>query len=362
MSIAGQVFKTTGFIADSMVSRKCFWLLWFRSMFRTMKRSKNLVSLAFLACLSSGCSASLGLAEVDEGGEGGTVVTGSVPRPPENNGLVFVSHFFEDSISGRNLLQWYGVGESFPEFGGEIDVETTSHSMALDNENELLALVSDAGRTVKIYDVSEVTRRQEPEVLSVLSFREEIPLFADFDSDSNRLYVSASPISSSIATNNSLYVYDTSDPRSPQLVSGAPFTIPVTASWGLDPFRNVLWLVDFRAKELIGYDLLENGIEEIPGAPLRLTDLYPEDNQFVFQARDLTVDPWRSRIYAARSQGELSELIAIDYPSQVPGTGQKYGDVANMSSLKRIEDAIDVTIPMDNRATLLDAYEVAFNS
>ena len=329
-----------------------------------MKFSECALRIGALLVFGLGCSASLGVNDDQGGGNNGgeTGIPGTVPPTPRSNGLVFVSHFYEDAITGRNLLQWYRADKTSPEFLGEMDVGATTHSMALDKENELLAVISDTSRKVTLYNLNGTAAGEVPLVLSSIDFFDEIPLFADFDSDSNRLYVSASPTDvSGLTTNNSLYVYDTSNPNAPQPISGSPFNIPVTASWGVDPFRNVLWLVDFRENELLGYDLLENGIEEIPGGAIRLTELYPEENQASFQARDLTIDPWRNRIYAARSQGALSELIAIDYPSDVPDAGQRYGSLVSMTSLKKVEDAIDVSLPTDNRPTLLDGYEVALN-
>ena len=91
------------------------------------------------------------------------------------------------------------------------------------------------------------------------------------------------------------------------------------------------------------------------GAPIDLREAYPDENNTAFQPRNLTLDPWNARLYAARSQSALSELIVMDYPDAIPGEGQSYGEVAEFT-LDPIEDPFDLSVDIADRPGILDAY------
>ena len=90
-------------------------------------------------------------------------------------------------------------------------------------------------------------------------------------------------------------------------------------------------------------------LESLPGAPIDLRADYPQENSWGFQAFALTADPWSSRVFAGRAQGNLSELIAYQYDDFVPGTGQTYADGATAESMTSLPDAIDLDVELADR-------------
>jgi hypothetical protein len=123
----------------------------------------------------------------------------------------------------------------------------------------------------------------------------------------------------------------------------------------------VLFLVESPDQKLHGFDLRGDQLTPMDGNGLDLHVLFPQENQTVFAARELVADPFRNRLYAARPQGILSELIVLEYPAVLPTASVGYSKLAKLGDLKVVSDPFDVDAPYDQRPNLLDAYQPAID-
>ncbi len=279
---------------------------------------------------------------------------GPLPSIPSQSGVVYAIHFH----SGE--LFWYRIDGATPRKEGDLDMEEVSHDAALDPVHDLLYVAHDAAKKVEVYQLGRPANASSdtptPQLLSTIDFSEP-PYFVRVNPHRDRLYVLQSlPGSGGTVTEAALFIYDVTDPGAPSMVDGSPHTIPSTASFDIDAARDLLFLYHGPDSTLHGFDLHGDDVEPLPGGAIDLEALYPQDNSWGFQARNLTVDLHANRIYAARPQGGLSEVIALSYPADVPVGGAAYGDYAEMSDLSVVADPFDVDLPLDQRPHLLDAF------
>jgi hypothetical protein len=283
---------------------------------------------------------------------------GQLPTLPAQSGVAYVVHYHTSD------LRWYRLDGAAPAAGGQLDLGEgkVAHDLALDAFHDLLFVVSDEKKEVDIFKLSRPTSPEQslapPQRLTTISTGAR-PLLARLDEQRRRLYVVASPSDTGAVDHYLLQAYDVSDPAQPRAVSGSPFTIPLTISVALDAPRAALFLVESASKKLYGYDLAGDKLQALDGQPLELAALYPEENQFVLQVRSLTADPYHHRLYAARAQGPLSELIVLDYPAALPSSAQSYKQLARLDQIKPLDDPFNVDQPIAQRPTLLDAYAPA---
>jgi len=95
----------------------------------------------------------------------------------------------------------------------------------------------------------------------------------------------------------------------------------------------------------------------LAGSPVDLQLDYPQENSWRFQAFNVTADPWSARVYAGRTQGQLSELIAYEYDDAIPGSTTTYADWASAETMVSLPDAIDLDLdPEERHADLLFAH------
>jgi hypothetical protein len=284
--------------------------------------------------------------------------TKQLPELPQQSGVAYVAHYHTSD------LRWYRLDGEAPSAGGRLDLGPGKviHDLGLDPYHDLLFLVSDEKKEVDLYRLFRPTAKDQslapPERLATISLTER-PLLVRSDPQRQRLYLIASPSDTETVDHYLLLAYDVSNPAQPKAVSGSPFSIPVTISVALDAPRAVLFLVEMKSKKLYGYDLSDDHLEALDGQPLDLLALYPQENQYVFQARDLTADPYRHRLYAARPQGPLSELIVLEYPAALPSNAQHYKQLAQMDQIKPLADPFEVEVAIDQRPNLLDAFAPA---
>ena len=299
-----------------------------------------------------------GTNDVEPQDEGGT--PGELLPVPEQSGVVYLSHYHSEE------LRYYRVDGDTPKDAGSIDLGSVTKDLALDPHNDLLFVALDQTREVVIYRVSRPESADdevaEPEELARIDAPgDKVPHFVRVNPRRQRLYVVVSPpfsekAAKDLVTEYTLLAYDISDPEAPKTIEGSPYTIPVTAEWDLDAGRDLLFVVNFKGKRLHVYDLRGDGFKELEGEPLDLQKLYPEENHMAFTPRTLAVDPYRSRLYAARSQADLSELIAFEYPSALPTKSDGYAKLATYSDLQRLDDPFDTEIDSLERPNLLDAF------
>ena len=135
--------------------------------------------------------------------------------------------------------------------------------------------------------------------------------------------------------------------------------VPLTASIDIDPVRQLIFAVQLGAVDdtMRVYDIAGDELNELDGSPIPLQEDYPQENSSGFTAHYLKVDPWHARVYAGRSQGILSELIAYSYDEVIPGPDRTYTELANMDLVSMLEDGIDVDVYYEDRISLLAAYQ-----
>lgn len=292
---------------------------------------------------------STGTTGMTGGGPGGL---GELPDPPEQSGVVYVGHFLSTE------LRWYRTDGEAPSDGGSIDLGQFTHDMALDPVGDRLFVAQDVGDRVAVLSLSRPDGAKgdvvAPTELASIDIATS-PRFVRIDPYRNRLYVVADSVR--VGTGEALlHIFDVTDSANPVAVTDEPIVIPATTSLDLDVARGVLWLVHITTDMLHGYDLTDDGIAALPGSPIDLQTLYPQENQVAFAARTLTADPWHNRLYAARPQGAFAELIVLEYPAVLNDPGQAYGEVATMRDVVAVPDAFDVDIPIADRPGILDAF------
>jgi hypothetical protein len=290
--------------------------------------------------------------DADADTDADTDIPGTLPEAPGQHGVIYAVHY------GTRDLYGYRVDGQAPRRFLQESLSSECHDMAVDRERDLLVVVQDVGRKVDLYQLDVPADASDaidaPSLLGSIGFGADLmPLFARVDPYHQRLYVAAGSTSGTL-THLELRIYDTTDPSDPQRLHSAE--IPVTASWDIDPVRRVAFIVDNSNHELSLWDLSGDEATMLGGDPVALRELYPQENTWGFQARNLTVDPWHSRVYAARSQGALSELIAFDYPADIPSSSGSYASLATHGDLVMVEDWFDVDVDLKDRTYLLDGF------
>jgi len=336
-----------------------------------------LLCMAAAACGSSDSPGAGTSGGVDAGTGGDTDAgpppdnQGVVPDPIVQSGVTYIAHWHTEA-GGQDKLMWYRTDGDAPRFEGEMDVGNPTQGMALDPVNDLLALVSDVGKSITLYKLSRPASPSDPVVAPAEVGRFEygdagIPVAVFFSPYQHRVYIAVSP-PGGVFDNNDLYAYDTtsSDDVSAESwlrpIDGWPYQVPVSVRHAVDSARGLLFVSGLKDEKLSVYDLSDDGPAPIPGGAI---DLAAEDpvptgltTQVGFQAREVRVDPWRHRVYVVRSQSIFSEMMAYEYPDDVPRFGAAYGDFASTSDFQKISDAFEVNKPIDERPNLLDGYDV----
>ncbi len=281
---------------------------------------------------------------------------GTLPSVPDQAGVVYAAHYH----SGE--LIWYRTDGTAPRQESKMDMGAYTHDMALDPLSDRLYVAHDVAKKVEVYALGKpsdsASPTPQPTLVATIDSTNQ-PYFVRVNPYRKRLYVLQSvPGSGGPVTEAALFIYDVTDPSTPVMLSGSPHTIPSTASLDIDPVRDLLFLYHGPTKTLHGFDLHGDDVQPIGGGEIALQTLYPQTNTTGFQARNLTVDPYTNRIYAARPQGGLSEVIALTYPAFIPTGAASWSQVGSMTDLVVREDPFDVNVPMDERPHLLDAFTI----
>ncbi len=286
----------------------------------------------------------------DSTGAGDTdVEPGTLPEPVEQSGVAYVAHFLD------NDLRWYRTDGDTPTAGGTIDLGDVTHDMTLDPVNDRLFIAQDVARRVLVYSLSRPDSPADPVAdpveLSSITF-ETPPRFVQADPYHGRIYV----VTDHTVSGNGLMLLHTlnvADPENPTVVN--EMEIPATTSFDVDGPRQLLVLFHGITDEVFAYDVSGEMPAEVAGSPIDLREAYPEENNTAFSARNLTLDPWHARMYAARPQSAFSELIVMEYPIEIPGEGQAYDEVTTFA-LDAIEDPFDLSVDIADRPGILDAF------
>lgn len=333
---------------------------------------RTIILLAGAALLAAGCSDStetkadkgngpgdpdLGVTRVEGGvlNEQG-VVTPQLPAVPTQSGVAYLAHY-----DGPQLLYFRTDGDN-PTAAGSMDLGAETHNLELDPYNDLLFVVSHIAQSITIYKLDRpdgpADPVTDPELLAVIDTN-LLPMFARVNPHKKRLYVVAAKDDGSAESTFSLLAYNIEDPAKPEELSGSPFTIVATSALALDAPREALFVADILTDKLHVYDLHDDGLVELPGDPVALLDIFSQESESLFQIRSLVADPFRNRIYAARAQALYSELIAFEYPADLPTANKGYGELASHADLKVVDDPFDVDLGMDDRPHILDAHAPA---
>ncbi len=283
---------------------------------------------------------------------------GVLPPLRPQSGVAYVAHFLSSEL--RSVR----TDTAMPEAGPSLDLGAETHDMVIDAENDRLAVVNDVARRVRLFDIERPASAGAPIAAptprGTITFAPtKAPRFAAFNPFRDRLYVLASDTEQNPLVTMELHAIDVSNPDDPRRLIGWPKTVPVTVSFAVDPVRDVLFLIELTTDILTGYDLSQDGFEPLPGGVIDLLAQFPQENQNAFQPRSLIADYRRNRLYAAREQSALSELIVIDYPADIPTGDASFSDFASMSDLSFVDDGFDVDQPLDERPNLLGAFVTA---
>jgi len=252
---------------------------------------------------------------------------GSLPDPVTQSGVAYIGQFGTSNVT---IVRTDGAT---PRAEGTADVGDWVRDMDLDPYHDLLSVVHEGMLTVRIYQLGRPSGTQAAVPTPAMTAELTMPV-----------------------TEYRLYTYDISDPTDPQEIGSAQ-VFPTAISIAIDYGRKVLFAIDSRNDQLLGYDIAGDELISL-GAPLDLVALFPESdsNQMAFQGRNLIVDMYRNRLYAARSQGIQSELMAFDYPPDVPRGSARYGDFAAMSDLAVVPDPFPTQQDPSENPNLLDAF------
>ncbi len=350
----------------------------------TQRAALLAASILLMALVMSSCASDDGPGTVSDGADAGASADagpppdnmGVLPDPAPQSGVSYVAHWHTAS-SGDDKLMWYRTDGDAPRFEAEMNLGNPTQGMALDPVNDLLATVSDVGKTITLFKLSRPDSPASPVTAPVevgqFEYGDgEIPVAVFFSPHQHRLFIAVSVLSDSPTTSYDIYAYktnaadDVSDPSWLEPVAGWPRDLPPTIYHAVDSARGLLFLVGSTDHMLRGYSLSDEGFEPLPGEAIDMKALYPvpdgQSSQTGFQARNIKVDPWRQRVYVVRSQGILSEMMSFEYPGDVPRFGAKYGDFVSMSDLVPVKDAFDLDKTGDQRPNLLDGYDVDFDT
>ena len=294
---------------------------------------------------------------------GGTTGSGTVgstcpliaeASPPVTSGVAYSGAFYEKKI------RIYRTDGPSPREETSIETNGFTHDMVIDPYHDRLFVVSDVAQTVSIYQLYRPANASAALTLPTLAGTITLPykpLFARVDPHRNRLWiVSFDPAAPLPLVNSFLHGFDITNPAAPTQLTGSPFSIPITASLDIDPLAGILFVTGITDHHLHLYDLTSDVPTLRPGQPINLKLLYPETNSTSFGARDVQVDPWRGRVYAARAQTALSELIAFVYAPSVPQFGN-CPTRPDHNNLAQMADAFPVNQPVDAFTHLLDAFK-----
>jgi len=272
---------------------------------------------------------------------------GELPPVPENAGVAYVAHY----ISPK--LVWTRTDGPKAVNGGSLDIEGEAHDMDLDPIRDRLVIVHDVKKKVAIYQLDRPQNAADsvdaPELLHSFS-TDDTPLFTRIDPYHQRLYVFTTSVDSG---KSALHIYDDSG-ATPEFIS--QMEVPTSAAWDIDPVRQLFFIYDPDSEGIDVFDMGEDSPQELAGSPIPLREWYPEENSWAFSARNLRVDPWSARVYAGRPQGTVSELMAFSFDAAIPDANSRYNDFADMSSVEKIDDSFDVSIPYEERHYLLEAH------
>jgi hypothetical protein len=271
---------------------------------------------------------------------------GVLPDIPTQAGVAYVVHY------GSEDLQIIRTSGASPRKPDTVDMGEVSHDVAVDSVNDLLAVAHDVGRSVSLFQVHRPDSNsfQAPTLLATIDFGDWAPRFLRFDPWEKQLFVF---VTSTDASSMEMRVVDVSNPSTPLAIDGGSHTVPMSSSMDIDPVRNLLFLFFGVDDTLRTYDITGGGLEEISSLDLRT--FFPEENTWSFAARNLTADPWSNRLYAARAQGTLTEMIVLEYDGVLPGAGQTWAELAD-PSFQVLADPYDVTVDYETRPYLLNAF------
>ena len=288
------------------------------------------------------------VAPVDTAQDTGNPVVepGALPDIPTQAGVAYVVHY------GSEDLHIVRTSGAWPRKPVTVDMGESSHDVAVDSVNDLLAVAHDVGRSVSLFQVyrPDSNSFQGPTLLATIDFGDWAPRFLRFDPWEQQLFVFAS---NTDLSSMEMRVYDVSNPSTPLAVDGGSHAIPMSSSMDIDPVRNLLFLFYGVDDTLHTYDITGGGLEEISSLDLRT--YFPEENTWSFAARNLTADPWSNRLYAARAQGTLTEMIVLEYDAVLPGAGETWAELAD-PSFQVLADPYDVTVDYETRPYMINAF------
>jgi hypothetical protein len=277
-----------------------------------------------------------------------------ISQPPVHAGIVYVGGFISTKVG------MYRIDGAAPERLQDFDVGGLVHELILDAHNDLLFVLQDVSSTVGIYQLHRPTDAAAPVVqpsyIGGMPVGTDMPKFGVVDPLRKRVFIAAEEKSAGLLLNTNIYVFDVSNPSTPILLGGGPQPVPVTVNMAMDPLAGVLFLTGISDKNLYLYDATKVPMPMMAGQPLALELHFPPAfPTTAFAARSMRVDPWRGRLYGARSHGPMSELMAFSYPPSI-----LQGDGAcprvTHNDLTIVPDHFDTSIPTANRPNLLDAF------
>ena len=299
-------------------------------------------------------------------GDGGSTVDGAVPTvdggpcdgtacprpgdlvaPPAQVGVVYAAHYWSPELRLYRIDNAAAV-DGQPVFESMVTLEQNARDLALDARHDLLAVVPQEGgdnlvRLMRVHRPTAIADAVVPPEFIKEVVVSHTPLYAAFNSLRSRLYVLTMQPSTgpSAVRETFLHAFDVTDPAAPAEVSGSPFTLPATATrFGLDEHRDLLFVVEANSHLLHVFDLHDDGLAPLGQDPIDLRAAYPQTNSSAFVPRYPVADPYRNRVYLAREQGVMSELVAYEYPPHVPGV--PYSSVAGHDDFTMVADAFDI--------------------
>ncbi|MEC7242226.1 MAG: hypothetical protein VXW32_13415 [Myxococcota bacterium] len=274
-------------------------------------------------------------------------VEGVLPPQPENAGVAYIGHYLSTTLA------WTRTDGPNAVAGGEMNLQGSAHDLELDAVNDRLIVVQDVEKRVDLFQLDRPknasTAVAAPELIGSIE-TEWTPFFSKMDPYHDRLYVF---LVDGETGKSEMHIYGTESPELPFLNR---FEVPTSAAWDIDPVRQLLFIYDSSDGGVHVYDLHGDESQELTGSPIPFGEWFPETNNWSFSVRNLRVEPWTARVYAGRPQGTLSELIAFQYDGVVPGANTSFAQLADMSTVEKLEDAFDVSVSHEERPYLLESH------